>query len=171
MKIHLIRGFTLHGKTTFAKDLSQKLNCPILSFANHLKNEVKKYLYELCNNDEFEKYSKDKILPECFHSMNCKTLRDYYKSFALKNKRDNPYFYAEKLYEECCEKGYSEVIIDDFRFPEEYEYLVSFQENKLFFYRIFDPQGKIPDENDISEHSLDYFKFKDEQVILRDYNL
>lgn len=160
MIIHLIRGYKRHGKTFFSKKLQKKLNVPILSFADFLKKQVYDYFLE---KGDITKFDKDEILPESFQDGECKTLRDYFKKFALISRKDDPYFYVRKV----LEHNYPEIIIDDFRFRDEFYYLNK-PENKLYFYRVYDRNGKIPDKDDLSEHELDDCFFENEILILRE---
>lgn len=160
MIIHLIRGYKRHGKTFFSKQLQEKLNVKIASFADFLKKQV----YDaLSIKGEISHFEKDEILPLHFQEDGCKTLRDFFKKFAIESRKEDPFFYAKKLIEN---NNYPEIIIDDFRFQDELKYLDK-PENKLYFYRVFDNKGKIPEESDISEHDLDGLSFENEILILR----
>lgn len=164
MKIHLIRGFTKHGKSTFARKLSSELNLKIYSFASALKHEVNCVM-----GTSFDEERKDEVLPRHLQRDDCVTYRDWCKKIALERKSKDKFYFAKKVYEQILEdfskSEETDVIIDDFRFPEELEYLRD--KAVIQHYCVLHSTGAIPDSQDMSEHSLDHLSFEDEILVLR----
>lgn len=187
MKIHLIRGFTRHGKSTFAQKLSDELTAQlnlsdrvkIYSFATPLKQEVCDIL------GIKDVIDKDQDLPLHLQKDGCVTFRDWCKHIALQRKQEDPQYFAKlvlaQILQDHSNLNETEVIIDDFRFPEELMCLSSFCFNdevsrnaeiqpnnvEIQHYLIHHVQGIIPDKNNISEHSLDHLQFDNEILVLR----
>lgn len=168
MKIHLIRGFTTHGKSTFAKKLSIELgHLKIYSFADSLKQEVKTKLN--VGTDVGTDVNKDEILPIHLQDEGCTTIRDWCKKIALEKKSQDKFYFAKRVHEQIL-KDFAidaeiEVIIDDFRFPEELEY---FKDKAIIqHYLVFHNEGAIPDPQNTSEHSLSSLSFDNEILVIR----
>jgi adenylate kinase family enzyme len=96
-----ITGVMGSGKTTVANYLIEKYNFKKFSFAD----DVKKYAYEIFNM----KHKDRKLLQE----------------FASKLREIDNYIWIKKLDEKLKNNNHINIIIDDLRFPEEYEYLKS----------------------------------------------
>jgi len=166
MSLTLIAGYTKHGKDTFFSQLGQdnynylgdNVSIPTglvhrVAFADSLKTEVLK----LYNIDAIPE-NKDQII------LGSLSFRDLCISRSKQVKKDNKYHYCLCIKEEVLshlQKGHH-VFITDWRFPEEYEYFASYEEEfapyKIRTLRVFRPGFPIPDKDVPSEHSLDGFK-------------
>lgn len=96
-----ITGGMASGKTTVANYLIEKYNFKKFSFAD----DVKKYAYEIFNI----KHKDRKLLQE----------------FASKVREIDNHIWIKRLDEKLKTNNHINIIIDDLRFPEEYEYLKS----------------------------------------------
>lgn len=145
MVIYLISGVKGSGKDTFFSNPEKFIVCSPsgdgiiipsgkrLAFADEVKREM--------NIDiNIERKEKEKI-------------RDEIINFAQSKKKEDPFYWARKVSLQISEG--EDVVITDWRFPEELEFLKREKKDKILTYRI-NPGWKF---SDFSESRLDDFEF------------
>lgn len=148
MIIHLISGFKGIGKDSFLQNpenfriYSNGLDVvPLrgrrLAFADEVKRELK--IPENLTREE-----KEKIRPSIV-------------KFAQDKKLEDPFYWVKKVAFQFDDA--EEVVITDWRFVEELEFLRQNKKQKILTYRIISEKIILPDINDLTERALDYYPF------------
>lgn len=145
MVIYLISGVKGSGKDTFYSNPEKFIVCSPsgkriiipsgkrLAFADEVKREMKIEI-------NIEREEKEKI-------------RDEIVNFAQSKKKEDPFYWARKVSLQISEG--EDVVITDWRFPEELEFLKKEKKDEILTYRI-NPEWKF---SEFSENRLDDFEF------------
>lgn len=185
--ILLVSGYRRHGKDTFFNHLtgsdSRFVYHPVtfdlvpfefpketyrrFAFADVLKQECSAILGMTLEEIEAK---KDNPLPEgvayafkCINPSSPPTVRDVLIDHGAYCRSLNVNYWCERVAEQLKEATDCIAVVTDFRFENEHNYLKSIfsgTTRRVVPLRIFRRHVPIPDENDISEHSLDEFFFK-----------
>lgn len=116
---------------------------PIKAHVNSRHNLPKDFDYEA---------NKNKVLP----SLDGQRLRDLYIEFGTQMRNININYWAKLAHYSIALSPTEIVDVTDFRFPNEYEYILS-KHNRTVTTRIFRSEVRIPNSNVESEHALDNF--------------
>ncbi len=164
-RVFLVCGYKWHGKDHLARNgtssyviLSKKKNesLPLdfektlhLKFAQHLKQYVLPFIgYTTPENYEAEK-DLQSVLPVKG------SIRDYLIGIAKASRDLDPDFFV-KMLAESLNATSQDVIITDWRYPNEYEFLR--QKDEVLTIRVHRAEIPVPESEVISEHSLDFFE-------------
>jgi len=179
----LVGGYKGHGKDTFFEFLagtrrdvqfeikSNDAVCTLpkvaytrYAFADALKEKVAKLL-----NVTVSYIDKHKDMPIAEdivytpHNSNAviKTIRDVLIDYATHKRKNNPYYFAALVQKQIEQSGDSIVVVTDFRFVEEYVYLLTTlsSRRRIFTARVNRTGAPIPAKDEVSEHKLNDFKF------------
>jgi hypothetical protein len=171
--IVLLCGFKGTGKDTLCNSIIS--NCNVynwkiyndsgeeVTFSNNFQrvafaDKVKEEVYEIYGipTDDSTKdkkqydYVDNKYIPGTTYSA-----RDVYISLAMNRKKVDPLYWVKKAIEDIDASG-SNIIVTDWRFPEEYEYLRSLDTFDVITIRLF--RTSINVTNDPVENRLDNYK-------------
>jgi len=154
MKIVWLSGFAGSGKDTVASILVKKYDYHRVAFADHLKDYVA------------IKYGIDRNLCDTVEGkqrkfMDGQTLRDLLIKESAEAKVQDLNIFAEQAFRTMLESKKDLIVISDWRYPHEYEYITglipSAQHTTIRITRPGLPSLQIP-----SEHALDSWKFDHE---------
>lgn len=156
MKIIWLSGFAGAGKDTVASILVKKYDYHRVAFADHLKDftaELYGFDRALCDTNE----GKKTVV------LNGNTVRDLLIKESAEAKTKNIHIFAEKALMTMLETKKELIVISDWRYPHEYEYITgllpSAQHTTIRITRPNLPSLQIP-----SEHALDNWTFDHELV-------
>lgn len=185
--ILLVSGYRRHGKDTLFNHLNgtddRFVYHPVVNgytpfefpnetyrrfaFADVLKKECALILNMTLAEIEAK---KDHPLPEgvvyafkCTTPSNVPTVRDVLIDHGAYCRSLNVNYWCERVAEQISNTTDCIAVVTDFRFENEYIYIQKFFEDtrrRVYTLRIFRHGVPIPDESDISEHSLDEFPFQ-----------
>lgn len=179
----LVGGYKGHGKDTFFEFLtgsrrdvqfeikSNEMACTLpkvaytrYAFADALKEQVAKLLNVTV--EYIDKYKDAPIagtIAYTPHNSNAviKTIRDVLIDYATHKRKSNPYYFAALVQKQIERSTDSIVVVTDFRFVEEYVYLLTTLSSgrRVFTARVQRVGAPIPGKDEVSEHRLDDFHF------------
>lgn len=165
-RLVLIGGKSCSGKDTIGKYLCQKYDFKRMAFADKLKDDVAKEYNINRNLFDIQEYKNE-------YQVNSKTLRELLIDYSFKQKEKDQDIYTKKVLDEInpfdnknsplsiYETKFNNIVITDFRFEHEYTFLKKHLEKEYNIYTLL-VKKKCTNkyDNDVSENSLNNFKFK-----------
>jgi hypothetical protein len=157
MKIVWLSGFAGAGKDTVASILVKKYDYYRVAFADHLKDftsELYGFDRTLCDTDEGKK--------TVVHDG--KTVRDLLIKESADAKTKNIHVFAEQALLTMLESKKDLIVISDWRYPHEYEYITGLLGAAATHKTIRITRPNLPSLQIPSEHALDSWKFDHELI-------
>lgn len=151
-RILLISGKAGSGKDTIGNHIVNTYKYTRLAFADELKNFVSNK-YNVNYNLMFSQEGKKRCIVVNNKEM---TIRDLLIHEGMVQRKKSPTFWVDLVIQKIILYDIKNVVITDFRFPNEFEKLVEKFSN-INTIRII--RDNIDEINSISENSLDEFKF------------
>lgn len=149
MIILLLRGFAGAGKDTFGKCFVDKLGFTRFAFADYLKKMISEK-YNITESILHSQIGKMQIEP-----ISKKTWRDILLEEARECRSKNPDIFANMCASDIQSSCYENIIITDWRFPNEYEIILQQFPNAICktieIKRIGQEKSMV---NDVSEYLL-----------------
>lgn len=150
--ILLISGKIFSGKDFTADILVKNYKWKKMSFADDLKTLCSKK-YNIDINDLYSHSGKSKKYDEK------RTVRDILIQESLKCKKDNINFFVDRIVNKINEIGTCNIVIPDFRYPNEYYRIVELLSHKFNITTCNVLRETSVKNNDKSENSLNDFNF------------
>ena len=149
----MISGWARVGKDAAASLMTDEMGFRRLAFADALKEDVAAATG--LPVDIFHLATKDKSLETpCKAYPTAKTPRDLLLQHALAARAKNPDVYAAQVAEKIIDEGLNRIVISDWRYKREYDYLHrEFPEFQILRLRIC--RRGVSGSPDPSEHDLD----------------
>ena len=157
MKIVWLSGFAGAGKDTVASILVKKYDYHRVAFADHLKDftsELYGFNRALCDTDE----GKKTVVVEG------NTVRDLLIKESAEAKTKNIHVFAEQALITMLETKKELIVISDWRYPNEYEYITELLGDAATHTTIRITRPNLPSLPIPSEHALDNWTFDHELV-------
>jgi len=153
MKVLWLSGFAGSGKDTVAAILCKKLDYYRVAFADMLKDYVA------------EKYRFNRILCDTVEGKNTivalgKTVRELLIEESAAAKTNNLNIFAEQALRKIIGSGQDFIVISDWRYPHEYEFITKALGPTVDHTTIRIVRPGLPSLSDPSEHALDVWPFE-----------
>jgi hypothetical protein len=152
MKVVWLSGFAGSGKDTVAAILCKKLDYYRVAFADMLKDYVA------------EKYGLNRLLCDTVEGKNTKTplgktVRELLIEESAEAKKTTLNIFAEQVFRKIIDSGQELIVISDWRYPHEYEFITKMLGPTVDHTTIRIVRTGLPSLSDPSEHALDGWPF------------
>lgn len=154
----MLSGWARVGKDAAASLMTDEMGFRRLAFADALKEDVAAATY--LPVETFHLAKKDASLEHsCSAYPTAKTPRDLLLQHALVARAKNPDVYAAQVAEKIIDEGLSRIVISDWRYKREYDYLhrefPEFQILRLRICRVGVSAAIDPSEHDLDAEPMD----------------